>query len=82
MTKASSPAVLPKISRAPRGPDRMRRVLVSLLPAEHEDLKRLAVAEGRSASSLARIYLLRGMRAERRHATSDPANPPVTEKES
>lgn len=84
MPKAAKPARKPPISRAPRGDVHMRRVLVSLLPEEHEELKRRSYTEGRSASSLARIFLLRGMQLERRGQTADdtPVDPSDITKEN
>ena len=52
-----------RVQRAPNGVDSKRRLRVALMPSKREELERRAVAEGRSISSLARVYLLRGMSA-------------------
>lgn len=50
-------------SRAPKGVDSARRLHVALTPSEREELERRASEQDRTVSAMARIYLVRGMRA-------------------
>jgi hypothetical protein len=63
MTTALSVVDVMHMQRAPNGVDSKRRLRVALMPSEREELERRALAEGRSISALARLYLLRGMSA-------------------
>ncbi|SOZ27810.1 conserved hypothetical protein; putative phage protein [Cupriavidus taiwanensis] len=58
------------VSRAPRGVDSKNRVTVSLMPDELERLAKRAKQENRSASSLARLFIVAGMDAEDGRALS------------
>lgn len=59
---------IPK-NRAPQGTS-AKRLLVALLPDERADLDRLAGLDNRTASAMARIYLLRGMQSDPAFSTS------------
>lgn len=47
--------------RAPKGAGSAGRFNISLLPAEREELQRLAAEDGRTMSAMARVLVLRGL---------------------
>lgn len=51
-------------SRAPRGVDVSRRIVVSLMPAEREAFDLLSQREARTGSSMARVLLLKAIEAD------------------
>jgi len=61
------------LARAPNGID-PRRIRVALQPRERALLERCAKLTGRTLSAQARIFMLRGMRAEMAHAAAAQNN--------
>lgn len=51
-------------SRAPRGSLASGRIPLSLMPAEREQLERLATEQGRTLSAMARMLILRGLSSQ------------------
>ncbi|OYD53283.1 hypothetical protein CGK74_13805 [Thauera propionica] len=51
-------------SRAPRGVDVSRRIVVSLMPHERSAFDALAARDGRTSSSMARILLLQAIESD------------------
>lgn len=58
MTNNTAP--MPR-SRAPKGAGGAGRFNIALLPNERAELQRLADAEGRTMSAMARVLVLRGL---------------------
>lgn len=48
-------------SRSPIGVDMDRRVAVALFPEERKRLEKIAAADNRAVSAMARVLVLRGM---------------------
>lgn len=53
----------PRGARSPAGVDMSRRVAVAFLPGERERLEKVAAADSRAVSAMARILILRGVEA-------------------
>lgn len=51
----------PRGSRSPVGVDMSRRVAVAFLPGERERLEKVAAADSRAVSAMARVLILRGI---------------------
>lgn len=58
-----------RLSRAPQGTGKARRVNLSLLPDEHAELQRRAEADGRTLSGMARLLVLRAFATNQESAT-------------
>jgi len=64
MAKPALQTLKVRRNRAPNGAPFDKRVLVSMFPEEREELIRLADLYNRTWSAQARIYLVRGMKAD------------------
>lgn len=60
----------PPRSRSPQGVDSVLRINIALMPDERAELIRRAAAEQRTFSSMARVFILRGMQADLSSTTS------------
>lgn len=63
--KASLAPVTAPRSRSPQGVDSVLRINIALMPEERAELLRRAAAEERTFSSMARVFILRGMAADK-----------------
>lgn len=52
------------LCRSPNGVDSVGRISLALMPDEREELIRRAAEDGRTVSAMARVYMVRGMKAD------------------